>query len=134
MPADYHISADDGLITVQIDSDVDLAHLYEVAKQLLEDPDYDARLPLLLDLRNMRLNIVESARGPFNQFIIGNFGRNREASIAVVIDTELDEKCCADIYWLACAVGSAELFEEYDLALKWLIKREFAEPAAGLSR
>lgn len=134
MPANYHISADDGLITVQVDSEVNLADLYEVAKQLHNDPDYDAGLPLLLDLRSMRLSIAEGAREPFNQFIIGNYGRQREASIAVVIDTQLDEQCCADIYWLACAVGNAELFEEYDLALKWLIKREFAVPADGPSK
>jgi len=131
MPVAYHISADDGLITVQINSQVDLADLYEIAKSLLNDPQYDPVLPLLLDLRNMQLNIVGAALAPFNQFIISSYGRDRDASIAVVIDQDLDAQRCADIYWLACAVGSAELFEQYDQALKWLIKREFADPASA---
>ena len=59
MAVAYHISADDGLITVQVNSRVDLIELYEVAKSLLNDPQYDPILPLLLDLRNMQLDIVE---------------------------------------------------------------------------
>lgn len=131
MAAAYHISADDGLITVQVNTQVDLIELYEVANSLLNDPQYDPTLPLLLDLRGMQLDMAKAALTPFNEFIIESYGRNRDASIAVVIDEDLEAKECADIYWLACAVGSAELFEDYDQALKWLIRREFADPVSA---
>lgn len=134
MPPGYHISDDDGLIAVQVRSEVSLGDLYEVARSLLDDPRYARTLPLLLDLRGMRLAVDKTALAPFNRFIIDSYGGEREASIAVVIDTDLDREQCAAIYWLACAVGAAEVFENYDQALKWLIRREFAEDASSVQR
>ena len=46
--------------------------------------------------------------------------------MAVVIDGEMSRELSAAIYWLACAVGGTEVFDDYDHALRWLIRKEFA--------
>ena len=45
--------------------------------------------------------------------------------MAAVIDGDMSRDLVAGIYWLACAVGGTEVFDDYDHALKWLIRREF---------
>ncbi len=126
MPAAFHISEDEGLITVQVDDAVELAELFDTAKALTSDPSYDPALPLLADLRGMRVELEADALEPFNRFVVNSYGRNRRASTAVVVDHEMDRKLAAAIYWLSCALGHCEMFDDYDHALKWLIKREFA--------
>ena len=126
MPATYHINPDEELITVQIAGEVDLSEVFEAARGLYDDPAYDPNLPLLADLRGMRVDLREAARKPFNRFVISRFGQPRSASIAVLVDQEMDSELCAAVYWLNCALGVAEMFEDYDMALKWLIRREFA--------
>jgi len=126
MSPGFHIATDEGLISVQVPAQIDLVDLYELAKSVLNEPDYDQGLPLLLDLRGMRLELISSAAEPFAQFIINSFS-GRNGSMAVVIDTDMSRKLSAAVYWLACAVGGTEVFDDYDHALKWLIRREFAE-------
>lgn len=128
----YHIASDDGLISIQVGSEIDLAELYELAKSVLSSQDYDPELPLVVDLRGMRLDWHQDATDPFTRFIIDNF-KNRPGSMAVVIDGDMERELVAGIYWLACAVGSTEVFDDYDHALKWLIRREFANtPPPGV--
>ena len=131
MPAGYHISEDEGLISVQVSDRIDLVELYESAKALHSDPSYSHELPLLVDLRNMRLTISQPATAPFSRFIITRFN-GRAGSNAVVIDPDLENELFTGIHWLACAVSGTELFDDYDQALKWLIRREFAEPKVSV--
>ena len=126
MASEFHIKPDEGLITVQIQGAVDLVEIFETARDLHDHAEYDPALPLLVDLRGMRLALEQAALKPFNRYIIGHFGKSRSASIAVVVDHEMDNDLCAAVYWLNCAVSGSEMFEDYDLALKWLIRREFA--------
>lgn len=132
MSPGFHIADDEGLITIQVQTDIDLAELYELAKSVLESDDYDTDLPLLVDLRGMRLELARSALEPFSQFVVGSFS-GREGSIAVVIDGDMSGKLAAAVYWLACAVGHTEVFDDYDHALKWLIRREFAGSPTGVT-
>ena len=129
MPATYHINPDEGLITVQIDGDVDLVDVFETARDLRDDTAYEPTLPLLADLRGMRVKLNAAALKPFNRFIISHFGRPRSTSIAVVVDEDMDKELCAAVYWLNCSINAAEMFDDYDLALKWLIRKEFAAAA-----
>jgi len=126
MPAAYHISEDEALITIKAEGDVDLVELFELATSLQADPAYSPDTPLLVDLREMRVTLQAAVVKPFNRFILTHFGPSREASIAVVVDSGMNSELCAAIYWLNCAMGGSEMFEDYDHALKWLIKREFA--------
>ena len=120
----YHIASDDGLISIQVGSEIDLSELYELVKSVLSSEDYDPELPLITDLRGMRLDWHQDATAPFTRFIIDNF-KDRPGSMAAVIDGEMSRDLVAGIYWLACAVGGTEVFDDYDHALKWLIRREF---------
>ena len=127
MAPGYHIASDDGLISIQVGSEIDLADLYELAKSVISSADYEPELPLIVDLRGMALDWHQDATEPFVRYIIDNF-RNREGSMAVVLDGDMSRDLVAGIYWLACAVGGTEVFDDYDHALKWLIRREFADP------
>jgi hypothetical protein len=49
-----------------------------------------------------------------------------QASIAVIIDDSLDADTLAGLYHLSCATSITELFDHYDQAIKWLMRREFA--------
>ncbi len=124
MPADYHINADEGLIAVRIEGQVDLVDSLELCKRLLADPLFDSALPQLIDLRGMQLTLEDSATRPFSSFVTQQY--NTTASVAVVVDPDLDTELCAGIYWLSCTLEHSEMFECYDQALKWLMKREFA--------
>jgi len=126
MPAEYHINEDEELITVRATGEVNLIDLLETAKLLEADPAYSASVPLLVDLRDMQVNLEQAAIKPFNRFILSRYGQQRDASIAIVVDQEMNRDLCAAIYWLNCAIGNSEMFEDYDQALKWLIRREFA--------
>jgi len=126
MASEFRIKPDEGLVTVQISEQVDLVEIFETARDLHDHADYDPALPLLVDLRDMRLALEEAALKPFNRYIIGHFGKCRSASIAVVVDHDMNKELCAAVYWLNCAVSGCEMFEDYDMALKWLIRREFA--------
>lgn len=134
MAAAYYISKDEGLITVRVDEQIDLRALLVLTNNLLVDTDYDPALALLLDLRGMQLDLAEAkqdAFSEFNEFMVSQFGSGRRASSAVVIDPDLEGNLCAAIYKLCCAIESTELFDDYDLALKWLFKRELGLTQTG---
>jgi hypothetical protein len=124
MSTGFNISRDEGLISVFVEADVELIGLDELAQAVLNDPDYDITLPLLVDLRGMHLELEKSTAEPFAEKMIGQFG-DRQASAAVIVDPDMNTRLCAAIYWLASAIGNIELFDDYDHALKWLIRREF---------
>jgi hypothetical protein len=126
MPPGFHIAEEEGLISIQVSHAVDVPALHNLVSGLLESDGYDPALPLLVDLRGMRLELAKDAMGPFNQFIVSRF-KGREGSIAVIIDGDMSQKLAAAIFWLACAVGHTEVFDDYEHALKWLIRREFAD-------
>ena len=126
----YHIAREEGLMSVRVQSPVELVELQGLAGALLESDEYEPELPLLVDLRGMRLELNREDLQPFNRYMVGAF-QNRGASTAVVIDCDMSQKLSAAIYWLACAVGDTEVFDDYDHALKWLIRREFAVPAVA---
>ena len=131
MSSEYHIATDDGLITVQVRNRITLADLHELAEAILNASEYDPGLPLLADLRDMRLDLGAETTEPFCRFIIEKFN-GRAGTIAVVIDGEMSSELSAGIYWLACAVDGTEVFDDYDHALRWLIRKEFAHQSEGV--
>ena len=133
MSADYHINADEGLIAVRIEGQVDLVEILEFCKRLLADTQFSSGLAQLIDLRGMQLEIADSALRPFSDFVTHRYGPSTNASVAVVVDPDLNAELCAGIYRLSCTLNHSELFEDYDQALKWLMKREFANKDAQSS-
>ena len=127
MPAGYHINENDGLINVEVAGPVSLVDIYEGAREILADPRYDAALPQLIDLRGMEIELHEGSVAPFTRFMVAKYAPRTRACVAVVIDPELDADICARVYWISCALGNSEVFDNYELALKWLVKQEFVE-------
>jgi hypothetical protein len=125
MPVGYHISPDDGLITVTADGSVPLSDLARTGESLLADATYDPTLPQLLDLRGLR-PVSGGKLTPLKRFIEEHYREAVRASVAVVIDEHLESAHCADIFLLTCAMHDAELFADYDQALRWLMRRAFA--------
>ena len=126
MPAAYHINRNDGLITIEVAGNVSLDDVYAHAKDILADPQYDASLPQIMDLRGMELELQSESIVPFTRFMVARYAPQTQACVAVVIDPELEADICARVYWTSCALGNSEVFDDYELALKWLMKQEFA--------
>lgn len=138
MPLGYHINTDDGLITVQGEGPVEITELAELGHSLLGDGRYDPALPQLLDFRGLRPNLdgvdEEAELARLRSFVQDRYRDRVAANVAVVIDDHLESRHCADIYLITCAIDEAELFADYDQALKWLMRQAFAEdpaPAMG---
>lgn len=129
MALDYHISADEGLITVQAAGGVPLGELARFGRSLLADRAYDPRLPQLIDFRGMR-PVRPGQLGELREFVQQIYRPRVESSVAVVIDEHLERRHGADIYLLTCAISDAELFCDYDQALRWLMRRAFADLSA----
>lgn len=128
MPLGYHINPDEGLITVQGAGDVSILDITRLGESLLEDDGFDPALPQLLDFRGLRPSEdADGAAVTYLQAFIRERYRGRvQADVAVVIDEHLESRHCADIYLLTCAIHAAELFADYDQALRWLMRRAFA--------
>lgn len=138
MPLAYHINTDDGLITVQGAGAVDIEEFRRLGETLLEDHRYDPSLPQLVDLRGLRpagpaSAATDLALSELLGFLQQRYRARVAADVAVVIDEHLETRHCADIYLLTCAIQMAELFADYDLALRWLMRRAFADPVADTS-
>ena len=125
MSGQFHIDNNERLITVQIGTRIEFPDLQNLAESVLNSVSYEPCLPLLLDLRGMRLRLTREHTGSFSQFIIERF-RSHPGSVAIVIDEQMSANLSAGIFWLACAAGSTEVFDDYEHALKWLIRREFS--------
>jgi hypothetical protein len=132
MPVGYHISADEGLITIHGSGDVSVVEIARLGQTLLRDSAYDPRLPQLLDFRGLR-PLAEGDTDALRAFVYGPYRNAVAANVAVVIDEHLESRHCADIFLLTCAIHEAELFADYDLALKWLMRRAFASRPVLLS-
>lgn len=128
MPMNYHISPDEGLITVNVTGDVRAGELARLGRSLLDEDAYDPDLPQLLDLRGLR-PVPAGELETLRRFVHDTYRPQVAGSVAVVIDEHLERSHSADIYLLTCAIGQAELFADYDQALKWLMRRAFAAPA-----
>ena len=125
MPLSYHISPDEGLIAVHGYGEVSLAEIAQLGRELLSDADYDPELPQLLDFRGLR-PVIEGQLDELVEFLHGAYRDAVTGNVAVVIDDHLEDRHCADIFQLTCAVHDAELFSDYNLALKWLMRQAFA--------
>lgn len=128
MTVGYHINPDEGLITVTAAGRVPLSEIAQVGERLLSDAGHDAHLPHLVDLRGLR-PLRDQALMTLRDFVEVRFRERVHASVAVVIDRFLERAHCADIFLLTCALHDAELFADYDHALRWLMRRASADQA-----
>ena len=129
MPCTYHLNLEDSLITLTCGADATAADLIAVGEQMLADPEFDPYLPQLVDFRGLNVDPDKSTSEAIRDFCLRVYRPRVFSSIAVVIDDSLSARSLSDIYHLSCAMDKTELFDQYDQALKWLIRQEFVAAA-----
>ena len=128
MPCGYHINADEGLITISGTEDVPLQEAIALGEELLDDRAFESSLPHLVDLRGLVLTRTSAESEDFRDFVLDYYRPIVAASVAVLVDDSLDRGSLAALYHLTCRMDRTELFDDFEQALKWLVKREFVEP------
>ncbi len=132
MPCGYHINNDDGLVSITGKTEVDLDDACDLGHTILNDPDFDPTLPQLVDLRGLALTRTNASTKAFEVFVLSRYRPAVQASMAVVVDDSLDQLSLAGLYHLCSNMAKTELFDNYEQAIKWLMRREFkASPTAA---
>lgn len=126
MPSGYHINQEEGLVTLTGSTEMKILEACEIGRALLQDPEFDSQLPHLVDLRGLHLQRDARSSAQFRRFVLDTYVPRVHASIAVVVDDSLDQLSLAGLYHICCSMDRTELFDQYDQALKWLMRREFA--------
>lgn len=132
MAIDYHINQRDELITFTVSGTVTTSEACVRIDELLNDDEFSPDLPQLVDLREAQIEGSKEDRRRFEQFLLGDYRPRLNASVAIVVNPEWDETTCAQAFWLSCALQHAELFDGWNQACKWLIKKEFTTSMADL--
>jgi hypothetical protein len=130
MPCGYHVNPDDGLLTITIADVMDVPQLVAFGQQLLADPEFDAELPHLVDLRGLLITPDSQDGQAIRDFVLESYCNRVHSSIAIVIDDSLAPTAIAGLFHVTCAMKNTELFDHYEQALKWLMRREFASSEA----
>ena len=126
MPLSYHIDAEQGLITVSGADVVAGPELVTCARALVTDPAFDQNLPHLVDIRGMSVAEIHAGeRNALSQILETEYEQRETACVAVVVDEHLESEQTADLYRWVCRLEQFELFDSFDLALRWLVKRGF---------
>jgi len=121
VPAQYHINPEDEFVAIQFAGDVDLVDVYELCQSLLADPQFDPKLPQLADVREVRLKLTPGALKPFLHYVTSRYRPNVKGPIAIVLDGTMDDEFCAGVFRFACNLRDTEVFDDYGLAIKWLL-------------
>ena len=129
MPAQYHINHEDELIAIQIEGDVDLVDVYELCQSLLNDSDFKPHLAQLADVRNMKLKLTPGAIRPFLNYVTTQYRPHTSARIAVVLDGSMDDDFCAGVFRFVCNLPDTEVFDDYALAIKWVLRNGWRQSA-----
>ena len=127
MPSNYFINHEEGLVTITGTSAMKLFEAEEVGRALLGDPSFDPYLPHLVDLRGLTLNRSKEESESFRDFMLHAYRPRVASSIAIVVDDSLDQHSLAGLYHVSCSMDQTEVFDDYEHALKWLMRREFVD-------
>lgn len=132
MAIDYHINAEDGLISMRADAELTLAELHGCGEQLMADQAFDATLPHLIDLREANIQALCANEQTLARTFVQRYNSTVHSSIAVLVDgiATAEGNLLADVYRLTCSLERAELFDSYEHALRWLVHKAIA-PTGG---
>ena len=125
MPAQYHINAADELLTLRLSGRVNCAQVERCVQAMLADELFQPDMPQLIDLREAKPIGREDESVQFENFIANFYRHKVTATIAIVSNQAWDHDICAWVYWLSCALGNAELFDDWTQACRWLVRNEF---------
>ena len=134
MPAQYHINHEDEFVAIRLEGDIDLVAVYELCQALLSDPDFKPQLPQLVDVRSMELELTPGAIRPFLNYVTTKYRPHVTARIAVVLDGSMDDDFCAGVFRFVCNLPDTEVFDDYALAIKWLLRGAWRQPALSAFR
>ena len=130
MAIEYHINERDELITLTASGAVSSAEACGCLDTMLKDEAFDANLPQLIDLRAAEPSGSAEELAEFETFLLGNYQPRLGSTVAIVVNENWDESTCARAFWVSCALGLAELFDDWNQACKWLVTCEFTADLA----
>jgi hypothetical protein len=123
VPCSYRINHEDEFVTLHLEGETDLVEVYELCQRLLKDADYRSDWPQLVDLRALTLSLQAGAMGPFWRYVTTSYRPQVSAPIAVILDGSMDSDFCAGVFRFVCSLPDAEVFDDYALAIKWLLRQ-----------
>ena len=126
MADSYHINQEAGLITVTVDGDFGLPAAISMGRAILGELHFTPTLPQLFDLRGLKTRRSSAESLNFREFVLHEYFARVRANVAIVVDDSLDTRSLAALYHLISRVDMAEMFDNYDQALRWLMRKEFA--------
>lgn len=127
MSCAYHINNNEGLVTIYGNDRVAAAEIVNTLKALFGDPNFDPNLPQLVDLRGLNHFETELDQHQTQNFLHDHYRARISSSVAVVVDDQLEPDLISALYLWSCNLEKTEIFDQYNQALKWLMRREFAE-------
>ena len=133
MSINYHISSENGLISLLADPEVTLAELHDCGKRLMADQAFEPDLPQLIDLRAANIERLCTTDQQLAQTMVETYNGSVPGNVAVLIDAASAGEPLADLYRTICTFENAELFDNYEHALRWLVRKAFAPAAADSS-
>ncbi len=133
MPLQFPCNPEEGLTTVNGTGPATWDCLLQGLQELLNLAQDNVSLPHLIDLRGFDLELETTEMEPFGEFFALRFANQITGSIALVIADSLAAPECAKFYRIASSVGHCELFDDYNHAMRWLMKREFAHSPVNLA-
>lgn len=119
----YHIDLDEYLVTVSAHESLQPGDMESLADSLIADPLFAADMAQLLDLRQAAINIHDEHARLLARYLLKNYNPAIRGNIAVVIDPNLTPADTARMFRVTCALERAELFEDFDMAVKWLVRK-----------
>lgn len=122
MSATYHINAEDEFIAFSFADEVNLVDLYELLQALLKDPEFEPSWPQLIDLREVSFDLKSEAVTPFARFVATMYRPQVDGVIAIVLDDAMSAEVYAGIFRMTCSLTDTEVFDDYALAIKWLLR------------
>ena len=125
MAIEYHTNERDELITLTASGAVSSSEACGCIENMLNDPAFNAQLPQLIDLRTAEPSGTDEELANFETFLLGDYQPRLGSTVAIVVNDDWDESTCAKAFWISCALGLAELFDNWNQACKWLVTREF---------
>ena len=131
MAAEYHINSEDEFVTIQLEGAGDLDKVWALCQTLLEDPNYNPEWPQLVDVRGIQLALKSGDMRSFARYVLTEYRPRVTAPIAVVLDGSMDDVACADVFRFVCSMPNTEVFDDYALAIKWLIRNTWPHADGG---
>lgn len=131
MPCGYHLDLENGLVTVGGTGAWACKELLSVGRALVADPRFNPELPHLVDLRGMVIDPTSQSSAALRVFTVKTYRPGVRSSVAIVAGDGFDGELMANLYHLVYSLHDIELFDRYENALKWLMRREFSSTAVS---